>query len=67
MPRYSWNNAKVDIKHQSINQSFNVSCMYLQRVDKNLEVENKINDFYCIIFCILLLLISCFSTDGGQN
>jgi hypothetical protein len=27
--------------------------MYLQRVDKNLEVENKINDFYCIIFCIL--------------
>jgi len=25
-PRYSWNTSKVDVKHQSINQSINVIC-----------------------------------------
>jgi hypothetical protein len=28
-PRYSWNTAKVGIKHQSINQSFNHSIRYI--------------------------------------
>ena len=34
MPRYSWNTAKVGVKHQSINQSINTVVSSLFKIGK---------------------------------